>query len=413
MPRVATALSALEVGRLTDAPGLHFVGVVPGLMLQVGTTGAASWVLRATVGGKRRDIGLGSYPGVTLAGAYEAARDARKKIKDGIDPVAERQANRSKLIAAQIAQMPFTEAAGKYIEAHEAGWKSSKSAAQWTSSLTMYAYPIIGKIGVADIEMAHVLRVLEPIWTVKTETASRIRGRIESILDWATVRGYRKGENPARWKGHLEHLLAARADVQEVKHHAALPFPEIGSFMVELRKSQGMGARALEFAILTACRSGEARGATWSEIDLETGSWEIPVERMKAKRAHRVPLSAAALELLNALPRIAGTDLVFPSAKNTPLSDMTLTGVLKRMGRRDITAHGFRSSFRDWAGETTAYDRQSIEHALAHQLPDKAEASYARGSQYDKRRRLMEEWARFCSEPTSAANVTPIRGVAA
>lgn len=413
MPKRATELTAIEVARLTDKPGLHFVGSVPGLALQVSGAQGASWVLRAVVGSKRRDIGLGGYPGVTLAIARDLARVAREKIRQGIDPVVERQANRQRLIAAQVALMPFSEAAEKYIAAHEAGWKSPKSAAQWQSSLAMYAFPILGQMGVADIETPHILRVLEPIWTTKTETASRVRGRIESILDWATVRGLRAGANPARWRGHLEHLLAARADVQKIEHHAALPFTDIGAFMVELRKREGISARALEFAVLTACRSGEVRGATWSEIDLENAVWEIPVERMKAKRAHRVPLSAAALELLNALPRIAGSDLVFSSSKSTPLSDMSLTGVLKRMGRRDITAHGFRSTFRDWAGESTAFDRQTIEHALAHQLPDKAEASYARGSQFEKRRRLMGDWSRYCATVAAVGSVAPIRGKAA
>ena len=411
MPRIAKALSALEVERLTKEPGLHFVGVVPGLILQVGSS-AASWILRTTVGTKRRDIGLGSYPGVSLAMAHAEARAARKSIKNGIDPVVERQANRSKLIASQIALMPFSEAATKYIAAHESGWKNAKSAAQWNSSLVMYAFPVIGKISVADIETPHIIRVLEPIWTTKNETASRVRGRIESILDWATVQKFRTGENPARWRGHLEHLLAARKAVQTIEHHAALNYKAIGSFLVELRQQDGMGARALEFAILLAARSGEVRGATWSEIDLDAGVWTIPANRMKAKKEHRVPLGAVALNLLAALPRMAGSDLVFPNTKGTVLSDMTLTAVLKRM-KVPVTAHGFRSSFRDWAGETTAYPREVIEHALAHQLKDASEAAYARGSLFDKRRRLMDDWARFCSEPMSAASVKPIRGVAA
>ena len=411
MARRATELSALEVGRLTETPGLHFVGVVPGLILQVGTTGAASWILRATVGTKRRDIGLGSYPGVTLAMAREEARTARKKIKDGIDPVTERQANRSKLIAAQVALMPFSEAAEKYITAHEAKWKSPKSAPQWQSSLAMYAFPTIGKISVADIETAHVMRVLEAIWTSKTETASRVRGRIENILDWATVQKLRSGENPARWKGHLEHLLAQRSEVQKVEHHAALPYRDLGAFMVALRQVEGMGAKALEFAILTACRSGEVRGATWMEIDLDAGVWKIPAVRMKAAREHWVPLSDGVMALLNSLPRFAGCDYVFPSSKNTMLSDMTLTAVLKRMGV-PVTAHGFRSTFRDWAGEVSTFPREVIEHAMAHQLADKAEAAYQRGTLFDKRRRLMAAWSSFCSTVASVGTVTAIRGAA-
>lgn len=408
MARKARELGPLEVSRLT-APGFHFVGGVAGLALQVTPLGARCWVLRAAVGGKRRHMGLGGYPDVTLSGAKQAARAARAQISEGIDPVAERKARRSALAAAVAATITFREAADKYIAAHESGWKNAKHAGQWNSTLTTYAYPIIGKIRVGDVETAHIMRVLDPIWTTKTETASRLRGRIESVLDWATVRGFRKGDNPARWRGHIEHLLAARADVQKVQHHAALDYREVGAFLVNLRKQVGMGARALELAILTAARSGEVRGATWSEIDLPGAVWTIPPERMKAEREHRVPLADPSLSLLNALPRMGGTDLVFPNAKNTALSDMTLTSVLRRM-TVPVTAHGFRSSFRDWAGETTAYPREVIEHALAHQLKDKAEAAYARGSLFDKRRRLMADWGMFCGTVSNAASVTPIRG---
>lgn len=408
MARKAKELSALEVNRLT-APGYHFVGGVAGLALQVLASGARSWILRATVGTRRRDIGLGGFPDVTLAGAREAARNARDKIKQGIDPVEEAKAKRSVLAAAQASALTFSAAAAKYIAAHESGWKNAKHTAQWSATLETYAYPTIGKIRVSDIETSHVIGILEAIWTTKTETASRLRGRIESVLDWATVRGYRKGENPARWRGHLDKLLPARAKVQKVEHHAALDYREIGAFMAELKKAEGLGARALEFAILTATRSGEVRGATWSEIDMSAAVWTIPPGRMKAEKEHRVPLSDDAIALLNALPRIAGTDLVFPSAKNSQLSDMTLTAVLRRM-EKSVTAHGFRSTFRDWAGETTAYPREVIEHALAHQLKDKAEASYARGTLFDKRRRLMDEWAKHCGTIQSTATVTRIRG---
>jgi integrase len=405
MARKAKELGALEVSRL-DTPGLHAVGGVAGLSLQVTDRGARSWILRALVGGKRREMGLGGYPDVTLAGAREAARAARAQISEGIDPVAGRLRARSALAAAVAATMTFSQAAEKYITAHEAGWKSSKHADQWINTLTTYAYPVIGKISVGDVETAHIMRVLEPIWTTKTETASRVRGRIESVLDWATVRGYRKGDNPARWRGHIEHLLAARADVQKVVHHAALDYREVGAFLADLRQQEGLGARALEFAILTACRSGEVRGATWSEIELSTATWTIPASRMKAEREHRVPLSDQALVLLNSLQRSG--DLIFPNAKGAMLSDMTLTAVLRRMNV-PVTAHGFRSSFRDWAGETTAYPREVIEHALAHQLKDKAEAAYARGSLFEKRRRLMDEWGKFSGKVQGAGTVTAIR----
>lgn len=422
MARETKELSALEVGRLNKA-GYHHVGGVSGLVLQVSKTGTKSWLMRVAVGGKRREIGLGGYPDVTLSGAREAARVVREKIKSGIDPVAERAAARSTLAAAVAGAMTFKIAAEKYIAANEAGWKSAKHAAQWASTLETYAYPTIGNLQVAHIDTQHVVGILEPLWATKTETASRLRGRIESVLDWAKVRGYRKAENPARWKGHLDHILPPRAKVQKVQHHSALDYRSVGAFMPALKSVDGMGARALEFAILTATRSGEVRGANWAEIDEKAGVWIIPAERMKAEREHRVPLSPAALAMLESVPRMVGTNLIFPSAKNEALSDMTLTAVIRRMddastkaggaGWRDntgkvITAHGFRSTFRDWAGETTAYPREVIEHALAHQLKDKAEAAYARGTLFEKRRRLMADWGKHCSTANNLAGVTPI-----
>lgn len=421
MARKAKEMSALEVSRLKEK-GLHFVGGVPGLILQITGPDAKSWVLRAMVGGKRRDIGLGGFPAVTLAGAKDGARVIRGKIAAGIDPVEERQAARSALAASRASVLSFQEAAEKFIAANEAGWRNPKHRAQWTSTLTTYAYPTLGKLRVSDIETQHIVGILEPLWTTKTETASRVRGRIEAVLDYAKVRGYRQGENPARWKGHLDRILPGRAKVQKVKHHSALDYLVVGSFMSALKDVDGLGARALEFAIFTACRSGEIRGATWAEIDEKEGVWTIPADRMKADKEHRVPLSPAAIELLTTLPRIADTNLVFPSTKNTELSDMTLTSVIRRMdevsikadgnGWKDstgkvITAHGFRSTFRDWAGETTGYPREVIEHALAHQLKDKAEAAYARGTLFEKRRRLMADWAKYCTNTVTVADVTP------
>lgn len=422
MARKAKELSALEVSRLKEA-GLYFVGGVPGLILQVTGPDAKSWILRAMVGGKRRDIGLGGFPAVTLAGAKDAARVIREKIAAGIDPVEERLAARSALAASRASALSFQEAAEKFMAANEAGWSNPKHRAQWSATLTTYAFPSIGKLRVSDIETQHIVGILETLWTTKTETASRVRGRMESVLDYAKVRGYRQGENPARWKGHLDHILPARNKVQKVKHHSALDYRLAGVFMADLKKSDGLGARALEFAILTATRSGEVRGATWAEIDEKAGVWIIPEGRMKAAREHRVPLSPAALELLKALPRIAGTSLIFPSTKSTPLSDMTLSAAIRRMdeskfktdakGWRDsagqiVTVHGFRSTFRDWAGETTAYPREVIEHALAHQLADKAEAAYQRGDLLEKRRRLMADWAKHCANNVTVADVKPI-----
>lgn len=408
MPKVAKELSALEVNRL-NTPGLWFVGGVAGLGLQVLPTGGRTWILRTTVAGKRRDIGLGGFPTVTLAGARQAARSIREKIKQGIDPVDEAKAMRGALAASRASEMTFADAAKAFISAKEAEWSNLKHAAQWRNTIATYIEPIIGKVYVRDIETSHIAKVLEPIWLTKNETASRLRGRIESILDWSAVRGYRKGDNPARWRGHLDHILAKPSKVQKVEHHAALPYAEMGVFMEQLRKQEGMGARALEFAIFTAMRSGEVRGATWDEINLDQNIWIIPGERMKAKKEHRVPLSDNAVTLLRALPRFGDSKLLFPNNKGDILSDMTLTAVLRRM-TTSVTAHGFRSTFRDWAAERTNYPREVAEMALAHTLENKVEAAYLRTDMFEKRRRMMRDWAKFCATPppTGATTVTPI-----
>lgn len=372
------------------------------------------WVFRFTApDGKRRNMGLGSLDDVSLADAREEAKKLRSKTRhptDPTDPLAERCAVRAQKRVEVAKLTTFAQAATAFLTAKSHEWKNAKHAQQWETTLTTYAYPVFGHLPVASVDTGLVMKCLEPIWAEKNETASRLRGRIESVLDWATVREHRQGENPARWRGHLDHLLAKPSKVQPVEHHAALPFAEIGAFMPALRAREGSGPRALEFAILTATRSGEARGATWSEIDLSAATWTIPPARMKAGKEHRIPLSAPAIALIKSLPQLEGVDLLFPNAKNAQLSDMTLGAVLKRMGQ-DVTAHGFRSTFRDWAGETTAYPREVIEHALAHQLKDKAEAAYARGSLFDKRRRLMADWAKFCGTvPRSkGATVTSIR----
>ena len=409
MPKKAKELTALEVGRL-KAPGTHAVGGVAGLILQISPSGARSWILRVLVGGKRREMGLGAFPDVTLAQAREKARETRAAIEDGRDPVAERAAARSALIAARGVETTFDEAARKFIESKSSEWSNPKHAAQWAATLNTYASPVIGSLQVRDVTLGHITKILEPIWAIKTETASRVRGRIECVLDWATVHGYRDGENPARWKGHLDKILPKPSKVSKVEHHAALPHGEVAAFIAELHKRAGMAARALEVLILTACRSGEVRGARWAEIDLDNKLWVIPEARMKAGKEHRIPLSDRVVEIIKALPRLVDNDLVFPAPRKGVLSDMTLGAVLKRMGRPDLTAHGFRSTFRDWAGETTAYPREVIEHALAHQLKDKAEAAYARGTLFEKRRSLMDDWAKHCetvykqdSAPTSGA----------
>lgn len=408
MPRKAKELSPLAVERLTK-PGLHAVGVVSGLYLQVLPSGGRSWVLRATVGGKRRDMGLGGFPDVTLADARAAARKSRAKIDEGLDPIEERKAAKSALRASAAKVMTFEDAASAYIRAHSPSWENAKHRQQWENTLSAYAYPKIGKLSVRDIEMAHVLSVLEPIWLERTETAKRLRGRIERVMGWATSRGYREGLNPARWRDHLDQQLPSPGKVAKTIHHAALGLGDMPDFMDRLRRAEGMGARALEFVILTAARSGEVRGARWDEIDRVKNVWTVPAERMKARKEHKVPLSQPALDLLNALPRIGGTDLVFPAARGGPLSDMTLTAVLRRM-QVPATAHGFRSTFRDWAAERTNYPRDVAEMALAHTIGDKVEAAYRRGDLFDKRTRMMADWARFCAVlSTQDRNVTPIR----
>lgn len=399
MARKAKELSALEVGRLKDA-GHHAVGGVAGLYLYVNEAGARSWVLRFMAGDKRRHMGLGGFPDVPLAHAKEKARQARDDIGRGIDPIAQRQAAISQLRVQQMSEKTFEQAATAYIEAHGDTWKNAKHRAQWEATLKTYAYPIMGKLHVRDVGQEQVLKVLEPIWKTKNETASRVRGRIESVLDWATVRKYRSGENPARWKGHLDHLLAAPSKVKKVEHHRALPIDEMATFMKELRQREGMAARALEFTILTAARSGEVRGASWSEVDLEAGVWTVPAERMKAGREHRVPLSSAALQLLQALPKIDKGEHVFFAPRGGQLSDMSLTAVMRRM---EVVAvpHGFRSTFRDWAGERTEYPRELAEQALAHTLENKVEAAYRRGDALEKRRQMMTDWAKFVAGRSS------------
>lgn len=418
MPKIAKELTAKAVTNI-KGDGLHAVGGVPGLYLQIVGNGR-SWILYAMVSGQRRKVGLGSCEQVSLAEAREKAREMQKQIRDGVNPAKERQKAKAqaKLEAAKI--RTFRECAEAYIMANRAGWKNAKHAQQWENTLSMYVYPKIGGLSVADIDTGLVLDVLQqpvtieggskPLWEAKTETASRLRGRMESILQWAEAHGLREGKNPADWRT-LKYTLPARNKVQKVKHFAALPYAEIGSFMVDLRKREGTSARALEFAILTAARSGEVRGATWEEIDMQAKVWTIPAERMKAGKEHRVPLSDAAIMLLESLPLYEGINYIFPAPKGGAMSDMSLTMTLRRMERGDLTAHGFRSTFRDWAGETTSYPREVVEHALAHQLKDKAEAAYQRGDLFAKRKALMTDWARYCETVQAAKgdNVVSIR----
>lgn len=389
--------------RSLKEPGRYGDGL--GLWLQVSAIGTKSWVFRYMVDGKARMMGLGRYPDVTLEAARQEAAEQRKLKQSGKDPIIERDTNRAALrVAEQLARqktMTFDECAKGYIEANRAGWKNYKHSTQWENTIETYASPIIGSLPVASIDTGLVLKVLEKIWTSKPETASRLRGRIEAVLGWATVRGYRSGDNPAAWRNHLDKVLPARSVVAKVVHHPALPYRELGAFIKDLRAQVGIASVALEFAILTASRSNEVIGATWGEFDLQEKVWIIPDERMKAKKEHWVPLSKRALAILESVQALREnpedlTAPVFVSPRGGALSNMAMLAVLKRMGRNDLTTHGFRSTFRDWAGETTAYPREVIEHALAHQLKDKAEASYARGTLLDKRRRLMADWQTFC-----------------
>ena len=374
------------------------------------------WVFRFVApDGRRRNMGLGSQYAVSLADARKHAARLREQVKHPVapsDPLTARRASRAAQRAAKRKHMTFKACAEAYIEAHQDEWKNRKHEKQWTSTLAKYAYPVMGDLPVAAVDDGLVLKVLMPIWKTKTETASRLRGRIESVLDWATFSKFREGQNPARWRGHLDNSLAKPSKVAQVQHHAALPYPKMGPFMADLRKREGLGARALEFAILTAARSGEVRSATWNEIDLTDRLWVIPAERMKTGKEHRVPLSDAAVKLLKALPRVDDGVLVFPSSKvGRPMSDMTLTAVLRRMDRGDLTAHGFRSTFRDWAAETTNYPGEMAEMALAHAIGDKVEAAYRRGDMLKKRFRMMNDWAKYCATLRSAdAKVIPLRG---
>jgi integrase len=375
------------------------------------------------VAGKPFGMGLGPTHTVSLAEARQKALDARKQLINGINPLAAKKQNQIAAALADAKMMTFDQCAEAYILAHKAEWKNAKHGDQWTNTLNTYASPVFGHLPVAEIDTGLVVKCLVPIWESKTETASRVRGRIESVLGWATTSGYRTGENPARWKGHLENLLATISKSSRTKNFPSLPWQRIGAFMSALRAREGISAQAVKFAILTACRSGEVRGARWSEFDTAGKLWTIPAERMKAKREHQVPLSDAALALLESITKSDDADVVFAGTKGQPLSDMSLTAVIRRMNGDEkpvwadangegVTVHGFRSTFRMWVAETTNYPREVAEHALAHQLPDAVERAYQRGSQLTKRAALMAEWAVYCATVPTDAVVKPIRGAA-
>jgi integrase len=355
-------------------------------------------------------MGLGAVHTLGLAEARKRATECRKLRLDGHDPIEDRKAGRlqAKLDAAR--SMTFEQCAEAYIASHRPSWKNDKHAAQWPSTLKTYAYPVFGNLPVQSIDVGFVLKALQPIWHKKTETATRLRQRIEAVLDWATACGHRQGDNPARWRGHLDKLLPPRAKVQKVRHHKALPYAEIGGFMAALREQNGLAAYALELLILTATRTGEVINAKWEEFDLKAALWTIPGDRMKAGKEHRVPLSKPALAVLKRLEMGDPGEFVFPGAKpGKPLSNMAMLALLERMERSDLTVHGFRSTFREWAAERTNFPREVAEHALAHSLPDKVEAAYQRGDLVDKRRQMMDAWAKFCEQRAPEGKVLPLR----
>lgn len=415
MPRkLSNALTPLAVknakpGRHADGGGLH---------LLVKESGARSWVYRFMLKGKARDIGLGAASGpetISLATARDKAAALRLQVKAGVDPLAERQREASEALAsaqaAQIAGITFKAVAEAYVAANEASWRNDKHRQQWRNTLASYVYPVMGELPVADIGTAHVLKILEPIWQGKPETASRIRGRIETVLDAAKARGYRDGENPARWRGHIAQILPVRSRLTR-GHHKALPYDAIPAFIGALRAREAMAALALEFVILTATRTGEVLGATWAEVDLDKAIWTVPATRMKAGKEHRIPLSPRAVEILEVVKPL-GKDSLFPADKGGKLSTMAMAMLLRRM-KLDCTVHGFRSGFRDWAAECTGYAHEVCEMALAHVIGNKSEAAYRRGDLFDKRRRLMADWATYCaSDGAAGAKVTPIRGAGA
>jgi integrase len=411
LPKKVSELSAKEVRDLKHpGRGLNVtypVGGVAGLLMQITPTDARSWVLRTMIGSKRREIGLGGFPDVTLAQARERAREAKDAIRQGIDPIEQRRAARAALTAQQARGMTFAQAMEAYLKIKLIEFDNDKHRKQWRASLDAYAAPSLGQMLVSEITVHEIARALEPIWTTKTETASRLRGRIEAVMAWATVQGHRDGDNPARWRGNLDAILPKPSKVAKVAHHPALALADVSSWFADLRKRDGMATRALEFLTMTAARSGEVRGATWAEIDTDAALWTIPADRMKASKEHRVPLTPDAVALLKALPRMAGGEFVFPAARGGMLSDMSLSACMKRMNEakpggyldprsgRPAVPHGMRSAFRDWVSEHTDYPRDMAEISLAHTVGSEVERAYRRGDQMEKRRAMMADWGKF------------------
>jgi integrase len=398
------AVKNAKPGRHADGGGLH---------LLVKDSGARSWVYRFMLNGKSRDIGLGpaGQDGISLADARYARDALRLKVKAGVDPLEERQREAAEALAAaqaaKVAGVTFKAVAEAYIAANEDSWRNDKHRQQWKNTLASYVYPVIGELPVAEVGTAHVLKILEPIWKAKAETASRVRGRLETVLDAAKARGYREGENPARWRGHIAQILPAPSRLTR-GHHKAMPFEAIPAFVGALHQREAIAALALEFTILTAARTGEVIGAKWDEVDLDKAIWTIPASRMKAGKEHRVPLSSRAVEILRATQRLR-KEWLFPAIKGGKMSGMAMTMLLRRM-KVDVTVHGFRSGFRDWSAECTGYAHEVAEMALAHTIENKVERAYRRGDLFDKRRRLMDDWAAYCATSRQASSrVLPMR----
>ncbi len=396
-------LTALKVNRV-KTPGRYADG--GGLWLQVKEGGSKSWIFRYTRHGVHRHMGLGPLISVSLLEARERAKEARQVLLDGRDPVEARRDTATALRLEEARAMTFAQCSEAFLSTHSHKWRNDKHRHQWKSTLTTYAFPVFGSLPVDSIDVALVIKALTPIWSDKPETAERVRGRVERVIDFATAQKLRTGDNPASWKGNLEHLLPAKAKAKQ--HHAAMTAAALPAFMVELRDRDSVSARALEFTVLTACRTNEVIGARWDEIDFDTGTWVIPAERMKSNRPHRVPLSDRVLDILRALPPVS--EHVFVSGGGRPISNMAMLQMLRGM-RPGLTVHGFRSTFSDWARDRTAYARDVIEMALAHAIKDKSEAAYRRGDALDKRRRLMTDWARFTYSPAvTSGRVVTLRG---
>ena len=432
MPKIAKALTAIEVNKITKV-GWHAVGGVPGLLLQVrepaksGAAAPRSWILRIRTASKRQPMGLGSFPQVSLAQAREQAKQLLHDARQGVNLVDRKKSQRSALLAAAAKNKTFKDCADAYMEAHASDYRNDKHRKQWAATLETYAYPVIGKQLVSDITMRSVLDVLlqdtqsadktvGKLWHTKTETAKRLLGRIKTVLDYATVNEYRSGSNPALWKGHLSTLLAKPNQIAKVKHHDSVPYPEIGAFMGQLRKNASISAKALEFLILTAVRSGSVREADWSEIDLDAKLWTIPADHTKTNKEHRVPLAPQAIALLRSATKLSSSTKIFPSPRGNALSDMALSQLMRGMRERgeltvNAVPHGFRSTFRDWAAEQTSFPDEIRKVASGHTVGDSVQQAYQRTDLLEKRRKLMEMWATFIGMPSAkkGIRVTAIR----